>query len=111
MHPIEVVLCYPVRTAIGTYSGSLKEVPAPDLGAAVIRETLKRSGLSADKVQTLVMGNRDRKKPHGPSLPHHRTYGSRIRRFLETSLISCCLDWCQFGQPHLTKHLCRQCQV
>jgi acetyl-CoA C-acetyltransferase len=57
MHPIEVILCYPVRTAIGTYSGSLKEVPAPDLGAAVIRETLRRSGLSADKVQTLVMGN------------------------------------------------------
>ena len=27
--------------------------------------------------------NRDRKKPHGPSLPHHRTYGSRIRRFDE----------------------------
>lgn len=53
----EVVICSPVRTAIGTYGGSLKEVPAPDLGAAVIRETLKRSGLSADKVQTLVMGN------------------------------------------------------
>lgn len=53
----EVVICSPVRTAIGTYGGSLKEVPAPDLGAAVIRETLKRSGLPADKVQTLVMGN------------------------------------------------------
>ncbi len=26
-------------------------------------------------------GNRDRKKPHGPSLPHHRAYGSRTRRF------------------------------
>lgn len=53
----EVVICSSVRTAIGTYGGSLKEVPAPDLGAAVIRETLKRSGLPADKVQTLVMGN------------------------------------------------------
>ncbi|MDO8774657.1 MAG: acetyl-CoA C-acetyltransferase [Burkholderiaceae bacterium] len=53
----EVVICSPARTAIGTYGGSLKDVPAPDLGAAVIRETLKRSGLSADKVQTLVMGN------------------------------------------------------
>ncbi|KWT94146.1 MULTISPECIES: acetyl-CoA C-acetyltransferase [unclassified Variovorax] len=53
----EVVLCHPVRTAIGTYGGSLKDVPAPDLGAAVIRETLKRSGLPAGKVQTLVMGN------------------------------------------------------
>jgi acetyl-CoA C-acetyltransferase len=57
MNKIETVLCYPVRTAIGTYGGSLKDIPAPDLGAAVIRETLKRSGLAADKVQTLVMGN------------------------------------------------------
>src|SRR5574338_477845 len=30
----DVVLCHPVRTAIGTYRGSLKDVPAPDLGAA-----------------------------------------------------------------------------
>ncbi|OPF64806.1 acetyl-CoA C-acyltransferase [Hydrogenophaga sp. H7] len=57
MSKIETVLCHPVRTAIGTYGGSLKDVPAPDLGAAVIRETLKRSGLQADQVQTLVMGN------------------------------------------------------
>ena len=57
MTKLETVLCYPVRTAIGTYGGSLKDIPAPDLGAAVIRETLKRSGLAADKVQTLVMGN------------------------------------------------------
>ncbi len=57
MSKIETVLCYPVRTAIGTYGGSLKDIPAPDLGAAVIRDTLKRSGLAAGKVQTLVMGN------------------------------------------------------
>ena len=53
----QVVLCHPVRTAIGTYGGSLKDVAAPDLGAAAIRETLKRSGLAANKVQTLVTGN------------------------------------------------------
>ena len=52
-----IVLCNPVRIAIGTYGGSLKDTPAPELGAAVIREVLKRSGLSPDKVQTLVMGN------------------------------------------------------
>ena len=57
MSQIDVVICHPVRTAIGTYGGSLKDVPAPDLGAAAIRETLKRSGLSGGKVQTLVMGN------------------------------------------------------
>ncbi|HSB25697.1 MAG TPA: acetyl-CoA C-acetyltransferase [Burkholderiaceae bacterium] len=53
----QVVLCHPVRTAIGTYGGSLKDMPASDLGAAAIRETLKRSGLSADKIESLVMGN------------------------------------------------------
>lgn len=53
----EVVLCNPVRTAIGTYNGSLKDVAAPMLGAAAIRETLKRANLSPDKVEALVMGN------------------------------------------------------
>jgi acetyl-CoA C-acetyltransferase len=53
----EVVLCSPVRTAIGTYGGSLKDTPAPALGAAAIREVLKRSGLAPDKVDTVVLGN------------------------------------------------------
>ena len=53
----EVVLCNPVRTAIGTYGGALKDTPAPALGAAAIREALKRSGLAPDKVDTVVMGN------------------------------------------------------
>ena len=53
----EIVICSPVRTAIGTYGGTLKDTPAPDLGAAVIRETLHRSGLAADAVQSVVMGH------------------------------------------------------
>jgi len=57
MSKIDVVLCNPVRTAIGTYDGALKNVPAPDLGAAAIRESLARSGLAANKVQSLIMGN------------------------------------------------------
>ena len=52
-----VVLCNPVRTAIGTYGGALRDVPAPDLGAAAIRETMRRSSLSPDTIQTLVMGH------------------------------------------------------
>jgi acetyl-CoA C-acetyltransferase len=57
MTPREVVLCHPVRTAIGTYGGSLKEIAAPDLGAVAIRETLARSGLPAKAIENLVMGN------------------------------------------------------
>lgn len=57
MNSQEVVICQPVRTAIGTYGGSLKDEPAPMLGAAVIRESVKRAGLAPDQVQSVVMGN------------------------------------------------------
>ncbi|MBK7950273.1 MAG: acetyl-CoA C-acyltransferase [Deltaproteobacteria bacterium] len=53
----QVVLCHPVRTAIGTYGGSLQEIAAPDLGAVAIRETLARSGLPGTAIETLVLGN------------------------------------------------------
>lgn len=57
MSRAEIVICNPVRTAIGTYGGSLKDTPAPALGAAVIRDTLKRSGLAPEALDTVVMGN------------------------------------------------------
>ena len=41
----DVVLSHPVRTAIGTFNGTLKATPATELGATVVRETLRRSGL------------------------------------------------------------------
>src|SRR5207302_4347740 len=53
----EVVLCHPVRTAIGTYNGTLKGTPATELGAAVVRETLLRSKLDPARVGSVVMGN------------------------------------------------------
>jgi acetyl-CoA C-acetyltransferase len=51
-----VVLCAPVRTAIGTYGGSLKGIAASDLGAAVIKATLERAKLKGSDVDTVVMG-------------------------------------------------------
>src|ERR1700739_1067202 len=53
----EIVLCNPVRTAIGSYGGSLKDLPVPALGAAVVRETVRRSGLEPAQIETVVMGN------------------------------------------------------
>jgi len=53
----EVVLCHPVRTAIGIYNGTLKGTPAAELGATVVRETLRRSGLDPGRVGSVVMGN------------------------------------------------------
>jgi acetyl-CoA C-acetyltransferase len=53
----QVVICHPVRTAIGTYGGSLKSVPATALGAAAIAEALRRSRLSGADIDTVVMGH------------------------------------------------------
>ena len=53
----DIILCAPTRTAIGAFDGSLKTIPAPDLGAVVIKETLKRAKLTADKVESVIMGH------------------------------------------------------
>lgn len=57
MKPVEIVLCHPVRTAIGAFGGSLKDTPATDLGAVVIAETLKCGGIDPASVGEAVMGN------------------------------------------------------
>ena len=51
------VFAEPVRTAIGTFGGSLKDVPAPSLGATAIGAAVKRAGIRPDEVQSVVMGN------------------------------------------------------
>lgn len=53
----EVLLCAPVRTAIGAFGGALKDTPASELGAVAVREALGRSGLSAEDIASVVMGN------------------------------------------------------
>jgi acetyl-CoA C-acetyltransferase len=52
-----VVLAAPVRTAIGTFGGSLKEMSAPDLGAVAIGAAVEHAGLKPDEIGTVVMGN------------------------------------------------------
>jgi len=56
MTSTDVVLCAPVRTAIGTYGGTLKNTPATDLGAAAIRACLERAGLDSAAIEGVVMG-------------------------------------------------------
>lgn len=53
----DIILAHPVRTAIGAYNGALKGVPATELGSIVVRETLRRAGLSGDDIGTVVLGN------------------------------------------------------
>jgi acetyl-CoA C-acetyltransferase len=53
----DIVLSHPVRTAIGTFNGTLKDTPATELGATVVRETLRGSTLDPALVGSVVMGN------------------------------------------------------
>lgn len=52
----EVVILSAVRTAVGRFGGSFVDVPATELGAAVIRESVKRSGLEPSDIQECIMG-------------------------------------------------------
>ena len=52
-----VVFAEPVRTAIGTFGGALKDVPAPNLGAVAIGAAVARAGLRPEEAETVVMGN------------------------------------------------------
>ena len=52
----EVVIVEAARTPIGTYKGSLKNFKADQLGSIVINEILKRSNVSHDEVDEIIMG-------------------------------------------------------
>jgi acetyl-CoA C-acetyltransferase len=52
-----VVFAEPVRTAIGTFGGSLKDVPAPNLGAVAIGAAVARAKVCPNEVEIAVMGN------------------------------------------------------
>jgi acetyl-CoA C-acetyltransferase len=52
-----VIFAEPVRTAIGTFGGALKDVPAANLGAVAIGAAVTRAGIRPDEVETVVMGN------------------------------------------------------
>lgn len=53
----EVVIVSAVRTAIGSFGGSLKDIPAVDLGALVIKEAVNRAGIKPEMVNEVIMGN------------------------------------------------------
>lgn len=53
----EVVIVSAVRTAIGSFQGTLKDVPAVTLGSIVIKDALTRAGVAGEQVDEVIMGN------------------------------------------------------
>ena len=54
MRDVYLVNC--CRTAVGSFGGSLKDVPAPELGAIVVKEVLNRAGVKPEQVDELMFG-------------------------------------------------------
>ena len=53
----EIVIASACRTAIGKFGGSLKSVPAVELGATVIKEAVNRAGIKPEQVDEVIFGN------------------------------------------------------
>ena len=51
-----VVITSALRTAIGTFGGSLKNIQAHNLGSIVVKETIKKSKLKFSEIDELIMG-------------------------------------------------------
>ena len=51
-----IVIVAAVRTAVGKFGGSLAKVSAPELGATVIKALLERTGVAADQIGEVIMG-------------------------------------------------------
>ena len=55
--PNDVVIITALRTPIGTYKGSLKDLSADKLGALAIKEAIYKSKLKADDIDEVIMGH------------------------------------------------------
>ena len=53
----KVVISEPLRTAIGTFGGTLQDVPAVELGITVVKEILERNEIDPTQVDECIMGN------------------------------------------------------
>ena len=53
----DVVITGACRTPLGSLAGTLSSVPAPRLGAAVVKEAMTRAGLQTDQIDEVIMGN------------------------------------------------------
>ncbi|WPP46317.1 acetyl-CoA C-acetyltransferase [Pseudomonas sp. AN-1] len=52
----DVVIVAATRTAIGSFQGALSSIPAPELGAAVIRQVLELSGVQPQDIDEVILG-------------------------------------------------------
>ncbi|AZG14677.1 MULTISPECIES: beta-ketothiolase BktB [Cupriavidus] len=98
----EVVVVSGVRTAIGTFGGSLKDLAPTEMGALVVREALARASVSGDDVGHVVFGNVIQTEPkdmylgrvaavnggvsiHAPAMTVNRLCGSGLQAIVSAA--------------------------
>ena len=80
MKDLYVVNC--CRTAVGSFGGSLKDTPAADLGAIVVKEALKRANVAPENVDELMFGC-ILTAAQGQNVARQQCIGSHLSRFHE----------------------------
>lgn len=80
MNTTEIFIVAATRTAIGSFGGSLKEVPLSQLATTAVREALLRSGVEASRVGHVVMGNVMPTEPRDAYLSRVAAIGAGIPR-------------------------------
>lgn len=98
----EVVIVSGVRTAIGDFGGSLKDFAPTELGARVVKEALRRAGVSGEDVGHVVFGNVIQTEPkdmylarvaalnagvaqHAPAMTVNRLCGSGLQAIVSAA--------------------------
>ena len=52
----DAVICEPIRTPVGGYGGSLRDVPVAELAATVVKALVERSGVTSEEIDDVIFG-------------------------------------------------------
>jgi len=87
MRQREVFIIEGVRTAIGNFGGSLKDIHARELGIIVTKEVLKRAKINTDQIDEVIFGNA-RQAGNGPNLARQIAFFSGIPEYVPSYTIN-----------------------
>ncbi len=71
LSPQDVVVLSAVRTGFGSFGGSLRDLTATDLATTAAREAIARSGIRAEQIDHVIVGNVAQTSVDAPYLAHH----------------------------------------
>ena len=98
----DIVIVAAARTAVGKFGGTLAKTPASELGAVVIKDLLRRTGLAGDQIGEVILGqvlqagcgqNPARQAVIKSGLPHGfvQAFSRTIRQRADLAVLAWCL--------------------